>query len=102
MCRHFDVMGIFFLHSGIWGEIWVTKQGLTFICKSKEACEPASWISDLGAKIRGEVVGLISFDLSTTSSATSFLSFYLGSVIYGVETCYLDAVSHGAEKRVQI
>jgi hypothetical protein len=31
----------------------------------------------------------------------SFLNFHLGAMIYGGETCYLGAVGHGGEKKVQ-
>jgi hypothetical protein len=33
-------------------------------------------------------------------SVTYFLASYLGTMIYGVETCYLGAICHGAEKKV--
>jgi hypothetical protein len=37
------------------------------------------------------------YHVSTTSPATPTLSFNLGAMTYGAETCYLGVVGHGAK-----
>jgi hypothetical protein len=36
MCRYFDVMGIFFLHSEIWGKIWDLNMALVRLAENKQ------------------------------------------------------------------